>query len=201
MRVVLRGEPRLPDSCADPRIDAALLFAACAHGSQRYGDRPYSSHLARVMATAAGLGFTSPEHLITAALHDVLEDTDVTHTQLRERFGSEIADAVAELTRNKALPIEHDYASMGPLAFAVKLADRLSNLERHGRATGAELEKQREKLFPKYDREQAKLRAHPLAKDPRFKAAIARVEAELSAARLRLHGAPPERGARLLGVC
>lgn len=185
MRVVFRGEPKLPLSDSDPKVDAALSFAAVAHGSQRYGDRPYTSHLASVMAVTAELGFTSSNHLIVAALHDVLEDTPVTYRELEQRFGRDVAQAVKQLTRQKGTLLDAYLGEMGPLAFAVKIADRISNLRMHGREP-KNLERQRTHLFPKYEREQATLRRHPLARDVRFAKAMVLLENEVAAARARL---------------
>lgn len=192
MRVVLRGEPRLPFENYDPKVDAALLYAAVKHGAQRYGARPYTSHLASVMVTAAELGFTSTEHLCVAALHDVLEDTAASARDIEQRFGAEVLRAVKQLTRDKGAPLDAYFSVMGPLAFAVKIADRISNLRQHGREAG-NLERQATHLFPKYEREQPYFRRHALAKDPRFKSALIALEAELDAARRRLiaAGSPP----------
>lgn len=177
----------------DPRVSAALAWAAAAHGGQKYGDRPYVFHLASVMNTAAELGFSSNAQLIVAALHDVIEDTTVTKQDLQARFGREIADAVQQLSRPQGVLLDGYFHQLGPLAFAVKIADRLSNLRMHGREHNNR-ERQQTHLFPKYDREQAYFRKHPLAKDPRFTRAIAALESELSAARSRLYEPRSTRG-------
>lgn len=184
----MRGDGRIPVlGDVDPRASSALAWAAAAHGNQKYGDRPYVFHLAAVMNTAAELGFNSPAHLICAALHDVIEDTTVTKKELEVRFGAEIAAAVQQLSRPQGALLDSYFQQMGPLAFAVKIADRISNLRMHGREHNNR-ERQRTHLFPKYDREQAYFRKHPLAKDPRFSYALAVLELELAAARARLYG-------------
>ena len=170
-------------------MDRAFLFAARAHKNQRYGDKPYSTHLESVMACCAELGFSSTAHLVVAALHDVLEDTAEDPRAMESRFGRDTVDAVRQLTRKSGTLLADYFGEMGPLAFAVKIADRISNLRRHGREPSFR-RRQREHLFPKYESEQTRFRTHRLAKHPAFAPAIAKLEAELQAARTRLFGQP-----------
>ena len=86
---------------------AVLDFAIAAHGGQlrKYTNDPYILHplaVARMVNDAGG-----DENMVNAALlHDVLEDTDVTHSELRaflfQRFvavnASDILNLVVELT-------------------------------------------------------------------------------------------------------
>ncbi len=73
--------------------------------------------------------------MIAALLHDTVEDVGVTREDLVERFGSEVAALVMEVTDDKSLPkeerkrlqIEHaPKLSVG--AQTIKLADKISNL-------------------------------------------------------------------------
>ena len=41
--------------------------------------------------------------VVTALLHDVLDDTEITEQQLEEEFGSEITDMVKKVSRLSAL--------------------------------------------------------------------------------------------------
>src|SRR5688500_15444138 len=152
MRLIRITEKRLegvlPGGNPNARVEEAFAFAARAHGAQKYGNKPYSYHLARTIACAAELGFDSDEHLITAALHDVLEDTRTTRRELEQRYGAAIAGDVNEVSRRRGMVHAHYFGAMGPLAFAVKLADRLSNLREHGRGDARELARQRAHLFP-----------------------------------------------------
>ena len=73
--------------------------------------------------------------LITALLHDTIEDTTTDHDELAEHFGVEIADWVAALSKDKRLPWAEREAAYG-LALAAapwqvqvcKLADVYDNL-------------------------------------------------------------------------
>jgi len=63
---------------------SARDFAIQAHGDQKYGTKPYVYHLDQVAAICCTIKFHyDSETLRTAAfLHDVLEDTKVTHAEL-----------------------------------------------------------------------------------------------------------------------
>lgn len=90
-------------SKVDPAIyTQALLFAIKAHGKQmRKGSHvPYITHPVAVSAILAQYGFAS--HLVLAGLlHDVVEDTAVTITQICEIFGPKISQLVAGVTERK----------------------------------------------------------------------------------------------------
>jgi len=117
----------------------AVAFAAHKHRDQRRKDvsaSPYINHpiaLANVLANEGGV--TDLVALCAAVLHDTVEDTDTTESELIERFGPEIASAVMEVTddksldkaERKALQIEHA-RHMSHAAKLVKLADKISNL-------------------------------------------------------------------------
>ena len=73
-------------------LDRAILFAVQAHaGVERRGKGfPYVVHPMEAMAIAATMT-SDQEVLAAAALHDVVEDTDVTLDDLRSRFGDRVA--------------------------------------------------------------------------------------------------------------
>ncbi|MFR5601248.1 MAG: HD domain-containing protein [Lachnospiraceae bacterium] len=83
-------------------LKEAVAFAAKAHeGAVRKGTTiPYITH---PMETAVIVSLmTSDEEVIAAAvLHDVLEDTAVTIEQLREKFGTRVAELVLSETEDK----------------------------------------------------------------------------------------------------
>lgn len=68
-------------------------------------------------------------------MHDILEDTELTEEELKERFGRFILWGVKALTKNKTLPkgesmtdsINRIRESSKDVAF-VKIADRITNL-------------------------------------------------------------------------
>ncbi len=116
--------------------DAAKEFAIAQHGTQKYGDRPYSYHLAQVSQVLAEFGYAGDEAIMAAGwLHDVLEDTPTTYEILASEFGKETADIVFAVTsepgenradrfRKTALEIQSNKK-----ALIVKLADRIANTE------------------------------------------------------------------------
>ena len=117
-------------------VDEARKFALAAHGSQRYGDRPYSFHLEAVVQLLSPYGV---EAQVIGYLHDVVEDTEATESDIRERFGALVADCVSLLTdspgRSRAERKAKTSARLagvaaGPaeLALLVKAADRLANV-------------------------------------------------------------------------
>lgn len=71
-------------------------FAVKAHASQKYGDHPYSVHLDAVASLVAAWG--GEEAVVLAYLHDTVEDTSVTISEIEARFGPKIARCVSLLT-------------------------------------------------------------------------------------------------------
>ena len=77
-------------------LDRAIIFAVNAHaGTERRGKGfPYIVHPMEAVEIVATM--TSDQELLAAAaLHDTVEDTDVTVDRLREEFGDRIASLVA----------------------------------------------------------------------------------------------------------
>ena len=80
-------------------LDRAILFAVNAHhNTERRGKGfPYIVHPMEAVSIVATIT-PDQEILAAAALHDTIEDTDVTYEELRQAFGSRVADLVAEET-------------------------------------------------------------------------------------------------------
>ena len=76
-------------------LDRAIVFAVQAHhNSERRGKGfPYIVHPMEAVEIVATIT-PDQELLAAAALHDTIEDTDVTEEQLREAFGDRIANLV-----------------------------------------------------------------------------------------------------------
>ena len=76
-------------------LDRAIVFAVSAHaGTERRGKGfPYIVHPMEAMEIVATIT-PDQELLAAAALHDTVEDTDVTVEQIREEFGDRIANLV-----------------------------------------------------------------------------------------------------------
>ena len=77
-------------------LDRAIVFAVEAHaGTERRGKGfPYIVHPLEAVEIVSTIT-PDQELLAAAALHDTVEDTDVTEAQIREEFGDRIADLVA----------------------------------------------------------------------------------------------------------
>ena len=121
-----------------PRLLEAVSFAARAHHGQmrKDGATPYVSHVFRVCLVVRDVfGFDDPRMLITALLHDTIEDTTTDYDVVEEHFGSEIAAWVASLSKDKRLPdADRERAYLAVLKSApwqvqvCKLADVFDNL-------------------------------------------------------------------------
>lgn len=115
----------------------AVAFAARKHRNQlrKDGVTPYVSHVYRVTMTVRHVfNYDDQTTLIAALLHDTIEDTTTDYDELEEHFGREVADMVAALTKNMALPeaareAEYDarLATADWRARLIKLADVFDN--------------------------------------------------------------------------
>ena len=124
-------------------IKRAYAFANEKHGGvRRRSGEPYINHCLRAARLLAEHGFDSI-CMMAALLHDVVEDCDVTLTQVRELFGREVAktvDAVTALSdrdydgrrlTKKQRDILSDAKFLNKVntrALYVKIADRIDNL-------------------------------------------------------------------------
>ena len=117
----------------------ALDFAARKHAHQRRKGElaePYVNHLsdvARLLAEATDGGDVAL--VLAGLLHDTIEDTDTTFTELAKEFGPEVAELVNEVTDDKTLPraerkrLQVETAPHKSVrARMIKLADKTSNL-------------------------------------------------------------------------
>jgi (p)ppGpp synthase/HD superfamily hydrolase len=131
-------------------IDQAKLFATQKHvldNRQLYSNLlPYTHHLAAVEAVLVRFGFLEEEIRAAAWLHDVVEDTrdktnEVKSRDIREVFGEGVAKLVEAVTsergENRKVRNALTYPKIragGVLAVALKLADRIANVENGGGA-------------------------------------------------------------------
>ena len=109
-------------------LDTALKIAVEAHTGQvdKVG-QPYILHVLRVMSKVA-----TPEEMMVAVLHDVVEDTDITINNLREfGFSDEVIDAVDVITKRDGDNYDNYLArvSANVIARQVKLADLEDNMD------------------------------------------------------------------------
>jgi GTP pyrophosphokinase len=130
------------DPTADENLlNRAYVYAMKAHGQQkRASGAPYFSHPLEVAAILTDLKLDDAT-IVTALLHDVIEDTDATRAEIDQLFGAEIGALVDGLTKIKRLDLISKQAEQAEnfrkllLAISsdirvllVKLADRLHNM-------------------------------------------------------------------------
>jgi GTP diphosphokinase / guanosine-3',5'-bis(diphosphate) 3'-diphosphatase len=122
-------------------LNRAYVYAMKAHGTQiRASGDPYFSHPLEVAAILTELKLDDAT-IVAALLHDVIEDTDATHQEIEELFGSDIAGLVEGLTKIKRLDLVTKEAAQAEnlrkllvavskdiRVLLVKLADRLHNM-------------------------------------------------------------------------
>jgi (p)ppGpp synthase/HD superfamily hydrolase len=120
-------------------VDRARRFAERAHGAidhqRKYTGQPYTEHLARVAERVARV--TSDASAVAAAwLHDVVEDTPATFSDVEHAFGPRVTELVRALTDvdrafgNRATRKAADRARLAQAPAAaqtVKLADLIDN--------------------------------------------------------------------------
>src|ERR1700757_3084339 len=130
----------------DPDADEALLnkayvYAMKAHGKQfRASGDPYFAHPLEVAAILTDLKLDVPT-IVTALLHDTIEDTLATYDDIKANFGDEIAGLVDGVTKLSQLELFSERTKQAEnfrklmLAITndirvllVKLADRLHNM-------------------------------------------------------------------------
>ena len=123
-------------------LNRAYVFAMKAHGAQtRASGDPYFSHPLEVAGILTDLKLDAST-IITALLHDVVEDTETTTEDIEQVFGGQIArlvDGVTKLGRLELQSEETRYAenfrklliamSEDIRVLLVKLADRLHNMQ------------------------------------------------------------------------
>ncbi len=139
------------DAKADPAvIDDAYGVALAAHETQkRDNGEPYITHPLAVANILAGYRLDSSS-IVTALLHDVIEDTKVTLATVQKRFGPEVAGLVDGVTKLTRLELQSDRTKQAEnfrklvLAMSkdirvliVKLADRLHNMRTIGAVSSA----------------------------------------------------------------
>lgn len=108
-------------------LDQAISLAVNAHRNQTdKAGQPYILHPLRLM-----LSMRTEDEQITAVLHDVVEDTDITLQTLQQQgFPEHVIAAVGLLTKQPGDTYEAfiERLSANPLAVRVKLADLADNM-------------------------------------------------------------------------
>ncbi|MGN0474540.1 MAG: RelA/SpoT family protein [Acutalibacteraceae bacterium] len=122
-------------------IENAYLFANEAHaGQKRKSGEPYIVHPISVADILVSLGMDT-DSVVSALLHDVVEDTPVTLEDIEKKFGSTVAQIINGLTKLSKIGFktkeEHQAENIRRMLIAtnkdirvliIKLADRLNNM-------------------------------------------------------------------------
>lgn len=130
----------------NPDLDPAVLtraidYARVMHeGQTRSSGEPYYTHPVEVAGILASMKMDATT-LVTAILHDTLEDTKATYEDLEKKFGADVAslvNGVSKLTKIESQTVEGKQAenfrklllamSEDIRVLLVKLADRLHNM-------------------------------------------------------------------------
>ncbi len=81
------------------RIRAAYEMAKEAHeGQKRKDGNPYITHCVATADICCDNGLDE-DSIVSALLHDVIEDTKVTHAEIAKKFGPQVADIVEGVTK------------------------------------------------------------------------------------------------------
>jgi GTP pyrophosphokinase len=130
----------------DPSVDEELIgrayvFSMKAHGSQmRASGDPYISHPLEVAGILTDIRLDQ-NSIVTAILHDTVEDTLTTIEEIEQLFGPEVARLVDGVTKLSRIELQSDHTreaenfrkfllamSEDIRVLLVKLADRLHNM-------------------------------------------------------------------------
>lgn len=132
------NNPPCPNNKPYNRLSKALLFASKSHSQQRRkcDNSPYVEHLIEVMDLLANIGEIMDEDIIIAGiLHDIIEDTKVTESELKINFGSRVSSMVMALTDDKTQPLSNrrnraleKLSSTPGSVKTIKLADACANV-------------------------------------------------------------------------
>lgn len=128
-------------SIEEPVVKKAIEFAIKYHGSQkRASGDPYYYHPLQVAEIIAQMRLDS-DSIVTAILHDTIEDTDLTFENIEKHFGHNIAKLVDGVTKLNKIEFKADSTRQAEnfrkllLAMSddirvllIKLADRLHNM-------------------------------------------------------------------------
>ena len=123
------------------RVRAAYEMARAAHeGQKRKDGSPYVTHCVAAADIAVDMGLDE-DSIVAALLHDVIEDTSLTHADIARQFGDAVADiveGVTKLTRVQYTSKEDEQMeNLRKMLMAmakdirvilIKIADRLHNM-------------------------------------------------------------------------
>jgi len=128
-------------SADEDLLNRAYVYAMKMHGSQlRASGDPYFAHPIQVAGILTEYRLDTAA-IVTALLHDVVEDTPATKQDIADLFGDEIAELVEGVTKLSRLELQAEHVrqaenlrkfilaiSRDVRVLLVKLADRLHNM-------------------------------------------------------------------------
>lgn len=142
--------------------ERAMMVAEKAHANQTYDIYPYTYHIKQVVKIAEELGYDE-SIVVASALHDVLEDTDLSYNDIKKAFGEEVAEIVYavtdELGRNRKERKAKTYPKIKSnwKATVVKVCDRIANIEQS--------KEYNQKLYETYQKEHEQFSQHLMSED------------------------------------
>jgi GTP pyrophosphokinase len=125
----------------EAKIKKAIEFAVKYHGmQQRESGAPYYSHPLEVAEIIAEMRLDT-DSIVTAILHDTIEDTDLTLEEIEQNFGKDVAKLVDGVTKLTKIKFHEDNVRQAEnfrkllialsddiRVLLIKLADRLHNM-------------------------------------------------------------------------
>ncbi|HEX6859344.1 MAG TPA: bifunctional (p)ppGpp synthetase/guanosine-3',5'-bis(diphosphate) 3'-pyrophosphohydrolase [Caulobacteraceae bacterium] len=132
-------------SADEEMLNRAYVYAVRMHGAQtRASGDPYFAHPIEVAGILTDYRLDTAT-IVTALLHDVIEDTSVTRKDIEDLFGPEVAELVEGVTKLSRLELASEHTrqaenlrkfilaiSKDVRVLMVKLADRLHNMRTLG---------------------------------------------------------------------
>jgi len=120
------------------KVEEAIHFMVKANkGQKRKNENIEKSFHPMIIFTMLRNYTTTEDVLIAALLHDIINDTEYGYEEIEERFGTLVADMVADLSENMAIAKwidrKKDYINRMKTCYDINvinimLADRLHNL-------------------------------------------------------------------------
>jgi guanosine-3',5'-bis(diphosphate) 3'-pyrophosphohydrolase len=181
----------------------AIKFSANKHRNQRrkgFDTVPYINHPIDVADILWRIGSVRDiDTIVAAILHDTLEDTDATPSEIETLFGKEVLSLVQEVTDDKTLPKKErkrlqvvDAHRKSAAAKQIKLADKISNINDIGNSPPKEWSLERRLNYLDWaDKVVLGLRGANRALEEHFDEAILRTRKKLED-QLTDVGSPPD---------
>ena len=134
----------MTNSWSQEKYIKALKYAAIAHKKQKVPgtNLSYLMHISLVCMEVFAVVHRQKQingdlTLQCALLHDTIEDTKITYQKLVSDFGTEVADGVRALSKNRSLPAKdrlpdslYRIKQQPYEIWIVKMADRITNLQK-----------------------------------------------------------------------